>query len=207
MTMTRNVLMLGALLGGIAHAGPVSITINLSAGNFDRGVTAANVDTAVGFVTAGAACSGAGCASLSISSLNSLLLSFTVASGSLTGAGASFSGSSLTQSSDLGGFFFSGQSAFNGNSTFTENVGASGVLGESGALTGSLTLNWNGNATVQARAATGTLSLSGDVTNVVPEPSPALLLSLPVAALIALRRSRRRSTRETAKSLASYPRL
>ena len=174
------------------YASPISITVTLSGGNFDRGVTTSGVDTGVGFTTSGASCVGAGCAGLSISSLNSLLLDFTVPSGSGTGSGASFAGSTLVQSLDLNGFFFSGQSAFNQNSSLTESIGATGVLGDAGSLTGTLALNWSGNSSVQTRAATGTITLAGDVAS-TPEPSTALLLSLPLVGLIALRKIRAES--------------
>ena len=188
--MLYRIALLGALICASLSAGPVQITINLSGGNFDRGVTTSGVDTGTSFTTSSAACSGAGCTVFSnISSLNSLLIAFTVPSGSVTGSGSVISGS-LVQAQNINGFTFSGQSAFNANSTITENIGATSVLGDAGALTGTLTLNWSGNATSQARAATGTITLSGNI-NSTPEPSSALLLFVPMMGLLALRKATR----------------
>lgn len=181
--MWHKVGAIGVLLCGTMCAAPVQITITLGGGNFDSGVTTTGVDTGSTFTTSAAACTGAGCASLSsITGLNALLSSFTVPTGSLTGSGSVLSGS-LVQASNLSGFTFTGESAFNANSNFTENVSATGVLGTVVALTGTYVLNWSGNSAVQARAATGTITLTGDV-SAVPEPSTALLLSFPVLALI-----------------------
>jgi hypothetical protein len=93
----------------------------------------------------------------------------------------------LVQAANLGGFMFIGQSSFNSNSSFIENITATAVLGHSGPFTGTLSLTWSGNSTVQARAATGTITLNGDVAS-VPEPSSALLLSVPVALFFVVRR-------------------
>jgi hypothetical protein len=97
----------------------------------------------------------------------------------------------LLQSQNLSGFFFSGQSAFNQNSTITENIGATGILGQTTPLTGTLTLNWSGNSSVQTRTATGTITLSGDISSsdvstASPEPSTAWM-SLSLVGLVALR--------------------
>src|SRR5215467_13836465 len=185
--MLQKLVILGTLLGGALFASPIQIMLNLSGGTFDRGVTTSGLDTGGTFLTSAASCSGAGCAGFSfpIANLNNLSFAFTVPSGSSTGAGSVLTGS-LLQPQNLSGFFFAGQSAFNQNSTFTENVGANGALGQTGSLTGTLTLNWSGNASSQARAATGTVTLSGDVTS-IPEPSTALLVSFAFAGLVALR--------------------
>jgi hypothetical protein len=179
--MLYRLLLIGGLLGGAALAGPIQITISLSGGFFDRGVTTVGVDTGSGFTSSSAACSGSDCASLSsISSLNSLFASFTVPSGSSNGSGSFLTGS-LFQPSDLSGFTFTGQSAFS-PSSFTENVSATGVLGTVVPLTGTLTLDWSGNSSIQVRSATGTIALIGNVNT--PEPSTAVLLSLPLIGLM-----------------------
>jgi hypothetical protein len=188
--MSYKLLLFGVFTGVTLCAAPVQITINLAGGNFDRGVTTNSVDTGGSFTTSGTACSGLGCANLlSLSSLNTLIISFTVPSGSTNGSGSSVTGS-LTQSQNINGFIFTGQSAFSQNSSFTENISATGVLGHAGAFTGTLTLNWSGNAAVQARSATGAITLNGDIAG-VPEPASALLISFPLAALLALRKLRR----------------
>src|SRR3954463_8449780 len=109
--MSYKLLLVG-LLGGITLcAAPVQITLSLSGGNFDRGLTTSGVDTGGAFTTASAACSGGGCASLSnIASLNGLIVSFTVPSGSVNGSGSSVTGS-LTQAQNVSGFTFTGESA------------------------------------------------------------------------------------------------
>jgi hypothetical protein len=181
--MSYKVLLFSGLLGGTVFAAPIQITINLAGGNFDRGVTTSGTDTGTGFTTASAACSGTGCASLSsISSLNSLLASFTVPSGSSNGSGSVLTGS-LFQSTNLSGFTFTGESVFNQNSSFTENVSAAAVLGTTVPLTGTLAVTWSGNSSVSARSATGTITLNGDVAT-TPEPSTAVLLSLPFIGLM-----------------------
>ena len=191
--MSYKLLLLGVFAGITLCAAPVQITISVSGGNFDRGLTTAGVDTGGPFTTSSAACSGTGCASLSnIASLNGLIVSFTVPSGSLTGSGSSVTGT-LTQAGNLSGFTFTGESAFNLTSSLTENISTTGVLGHAGAFTGTLALTWSGNASVQARAATGTITLNGDVTTTpTPEPTTALLLSFPIAGLLAFRKLRRR---------------
>ena len=192
--MIYKLALLGACFSGMVWAAPVQITISLSGGTFDRGVTTTGDDTGNSFTTSATTCTGAGCSSLSnLSSLNSLLFDFVVPSGSSNGAGAVLSGS-LVQSQKLSPFVFTGQSAFNQNSTFTENVSVTGILAFPSSLTGTLALTWSGNASVQARAATGTITLTGDVTT--PEPSTALLLVLPIACLLAIRKTvaRRRAS-------------
>ena len=82
---------------------------------------------------------------------------------------------------------------FNQNSSFTENVSATGVLGTTVPLSGTLALNWTGNSSTQARNATGSLTLSGDITS-VPEPSTALLLAIPIVGLVLRRRVNSTST-------------
>jgi hypothetical protein len=121
--------------------------------------------------------------------LNALIVAFTVPSASNNGIGANITGS-LTQPQNLGGFAFTGESAFNLTSSLTENISATSILGLPGALTGTLTLNWSGNASAQTRAATGTITLNGDLVG-TPEPSTALLLSLPFAGLLVSRKLRR----------------
>jgi len=189
--MSYKLLLLGVFAGIILCAAPVQITISVSGGNFDRGLTTAGVDTGGPFTTSSAACSGTGCASLSnIASLNGLIVSFTVPSGSLTGSGSTVTGT-LTQAQDLSGFALTGESAFNLTSSLTENISTTGVLGKAAPFTGTLALTWSGNASVQARAATGTITLNGDI-SAVPEPSTALLLSLPLIGLTLRKRLRRR---------------
>ena len=188
--MSYKLLAVGLFVGGALYASPVQITISLSGGTFDRGVTTSTVDTGGSFSMSSAACSGTGCVSFSnIASLNAFILSFTVPSGSSTGSGSSLSGT-LAQSQGLNGLLFTGQSAFNQNSSITENLSTASVLGQPGAFTGTLALSWSGNASVQARAATGTLTLNGDVAS-APEPASALLLSFPLVGLLASRRLRR----------------
>jgi len=180
--MLYRLLLIGGLLGGAALADPMQISISLSGGSFDRGVTTTGLDTGSGFTSASAACSGSGCASLSsLSSLNGLIASFTVPMGSTNGSGSVLTGS-LFQASDLSGFTFTGESAFNQNSSFTENVSATGVLGTAEPLTGTLTLNWSGNSSAQSRSATGTITLNGNLST--PEPSSAVLLLLPIIGLM-----------------------
>jgi hypothetical protein len=187
--MSHKLLALGVLAAGALCAAPVTITITLSGGTFDRGVTSGPLDTGSGFTTSLASCTGAGCASLSnLTSLNTLLLSFTGPSGSTTGIGSTVSGS-LTQPQDIAGFALTGQTAFSQNASIAENISATGVLGDPGALTGSLALSWNGNSSVQARAATGTITLAGNVAS-SPEPSTVLLLSLSIPVLLAFRKLR-----------------
>jgi len=190
--MKYRLAVLGTLLGVMLYADPVQVTISLSGGNFDRGVTSAGSDTGTGFLTASAACTGAGCALISsLDNLNNDTFGFTVPSGSNNGAGSVLTGSLLPF---LTGFFFEGQSAFSQNSELTENVGASGILGDVGSLTGTLTLTWIGNSAAVARSATGTITLSGDIARVaaVPEPSTALMLLLSMAGLVAIHGYRRR---------------
>jgi hypothetical protein len=190
--MSHKLLALGLLAAGALCAAPVTITISLSGGNFDRGVTTSGVDTGGTFTTSSAACSGSGCLSLSnLNSLNTLLLSFTVPSGSTTGAGSVVSGS-LTQSQNLGGFALTGETSFSQNASINENISANDVVGHLGTFTGSLALSWSGNASAQARAALGTITLTGDVTS-APEPSTALLFSLALPAFLVLRKIRARS--------------
>jgi len=190
--MSYKLVLLGVFAGITLCAAPVQITVSLSGGNFDRGITTSGVDTGGTFTTASAACSGTGCASLSnIASLNGLLVSFTVPSGSLTGSGSTVTGT-LTQAQNLNGLALTGESVFNLTSSLTENISATGVLGTAGAFTGTLALTWSGNASVQTRSATGTITLNGDVTtSSTPEPATALLLSFPIAGLLAFRKLRR----------------
>jgi hypothetical protein len=148
--MLQKLMIVGAVFGGTLFASPIQIMLNLSGGTFDRGVTTTGLDTGGTFTTSAASCSGTGCANLlsPIANLNNLSLAFTVPSGSTTGAGSVLTGT-LLQPQDLSGFVFTGQSAFSASSTITENVGASGVLGQTVPLTGTLTLNWNGNASAK----------------------------------------------------------
>lgn len=180
----NKLVILGALLGGTLCASPIQITISLTGGQFDQGVTATNTDTGATFTTASAACTGAGCSVFpSLAALNGDAFSFTVPAGSSDGSGSILTGSLL---SNLTSFSFTGQSAYNQNSTITENIAATGILGDAGSFTGTLVLNWTGNAGVQARSATGTITLTGDVST-VPEPSTVLMLFVPLAGVVAMR--------------------
>ncbi|HEY3838782.1 MAG TPA: hypothetical protein VGL72_19530 [Bryobacteraceae bacterium] len=116
--------------------------------------------------------------------MNSDSFGFTVTSGSSNGSVSTTNGT-LVQSQNLGGFLFTGESAFNANSSFTENLSATSVVGQAGSFTGTMTLSWSGNATVQARTATGTITLTGDVAT-SPEPSTFLTFSLAGLGLMAM---------------------
>ncbi len=182
--MTYKLLVLGIFAGATLYASPVQITISLSGGSFDRGVTTSGVDTGSGtFTTASAACAGAGCVNISnLTGLNGLTLLFSVPSGSSNGSGSTESGT-LVQSSKLSGFTLTGQSSFSQNASFIENISATGILGQLDALTGTLALTWSGNSTVQAKSATGLITLNGDIAS-TPEPASALLFAVPFGLLV-----------------------
>ena len=185
--MIKNILILGTLFGGSLIAGPVTITINVAGGNFDRGVTTSGLDTGSGFLTSSAGCVGAGCSAISssIAALNSDSFGFTVTSGSSNGSVSTTNGT-LVGSSNLSGFLFTGQNAFNANSSFIENISATGVLGQLSSLTGTLNLTWSGNSGAQARSASGTITLTGNIAT-APEPSTGLTLSLAALGFLAMR--------------------
>lgn len=182
--MINKLLVLGALLGGALSASPIQITITLSGGQFDSGLTTVNVDTGATFTTASATCTGTGCTAFpSLAALNGDTFAFTVPSGSINGSGSILTGTLLA---NLSSFTFGGESAFTANSTITENVSAAGILADLGSFTGTMVLNWSGNSTIQTRAATGTITLMGDVAT-IPEPSSVLMLLAPLAGLVAMR--------------------
>jgi len=184
--MTYKSILFACLLCSSAYASPLTITLNLTGGTFGTGIPTPGVDTGGNFTVSSASCSGIGCASLpSTTGLESLLVNFTVPSGSTTGAGSTATGSEFA-SLKINGFTLTGapaSPAFNANSSFTENVAATDVLGTAVPLTGTLQLNWTGNAAAQARSATGTIILNGDVA-AVPEPSTMALLTLPLLGLL-----------------------
>ena len=186
--MLRKLAIIGTLLAGVLSASPIQITLNLSSGLFDRGVTTSGIDTGTGFVTSGAACTGAGCVTVAslLPNLNGATFAFTVPSGSATGAGSVLTGT-LTQAQRISGLAFTGQSAFNANASITENISSSGVVGFTVPLTGTMVLNWSGNSTAQTRSATGTIALSGDLVASVPEPSTVSMLLAATGLLIGMR--------------------
>ena len=186
--MLRKIAIIGTLLAGVLSASPIQITLNLSSGLFDSGVTTPGIDTGTGFVTSGAACTGGGCLTLTslLPNLNGATFAFTVPSGSATGAGSVLTGT-LTQAQRISGLAFTGQSAFNQNASITENISASGVVGFTVPLTGTMVLNWSGNSTTQTRSATGTITLSGDLVASVPEPSTVSMLLAAAGLLIGMR--------------------
>ena len=186
--MLRRLAIIGTLLAGVLSASPIQITLNLSSGLFDSGVTTPGVDTGTGFVTSGAACAGGGCLTVTplLPNLNGATFAFTVPSGSPTGAGSVLTGT-LTQAQRISGLAFTGQSAFNQNASITENISASGVVGFTVPLTGTMVLNWSGNSAAQARSATGTITLSGDLVASVPEPSTVSMLLAAAGLLIGMR--------------------
>lgn len=186
--MLRRLAIIGALLAGVLSASPIQITLNLSSGAFDNGGTTSGIDTGTGFVTSGAACSGAGCLTVAslLPNLNGATFAFTVPSGSATGAGSVLSGT-LTQAQRISGMAFNGQSAFSSSASITENISSSGVVGFTVPLAGTMVLNWNGNSTVQARGATGTITLFGDLVASVPEPSTVSMLLAAAGLLIGMR--------------------
>lgn len=186
--MLRRLAIIGTLLAGVLSASPIQITLNLSSGLFDSGLTTPGIDTGTGFVTSGAACTGGGCLTLALllPNLNGATFAFTVPSGSATGAGSVLTGT-LTQAQRISGLAFTGQSAFSQNASITENISASGVVGFTVPLTGTMVLNWNGNSTTQTRDATGTITLSGDLVARVPEPSTVSMFLAAAGLLIAIR--------------------
>ena len=186
--MLRRFAIIGALLTGALSASPIQITLSLTSGIFDSGVTTAGIDTGTGFVTSGAACAGAGCLTVAslLPNLNGATFAFTVPAGSATGAGSVLTGT-LTQAQRISGLVFTGQSAFNQNASITENISSSGVVGFTVPLTGTMVLNWSGNSTVQTRSAAGTITLSGDLVASVPEPSTVSMLLAAAGLLIGMR--------------------
>ena len=190
--MTYKSLLFACLMCSSMYASPITITLNLTGGSFDTGNTTPGVDTGSGFSVSSATCSGIGCASLpSTTGLEGLLVNFTVPTGSTTGAGSTATGTEFA-SLKINAFTLTGapvSPAFDANSSFTENVAATGVLGTVVLLTGTIQLNWNGNSAVQARSATGTIVLNGDVA-AVPEPSTVGLLSLPLLGLLFRKKTR-----------------
>ena len=198
--MTKYFVLFGAFCVTLS-ASPIQVTISLSGGSFDRGVTTSGLDTGLTFQTSATSCTGGGCSAISslLQNLNGDTFAFTVTSASPTGNVSVLTGT-LLQSQNLNGFIFNGQSSFTQNSAFSENIGAAGILGNATPLSGTLSLSWSGNSSVQARSATGSIVLNGDVTNTAatntPEPSTVLLLALSFAGLIAQRlRARRVATR------------
>jgi hypothetical protein len=188
--MIRTALFLGMIFGAMLCASPIQVTINLTNGTFDQGITTSGSDTGLNFLTSGAACNGAGCGTIAalLGNLNGDSFAFAVHSGSLTGSGSVVTGT-LVQSSIVNGFALAGQSAFTANSTLTENIVATGILGFPTQMTGTLVLNWNGNPTSQLRNATGTITLNDDLPS-VPEPSNISLMVLGgCTLLLASRRS------------------
>ena len=190
--MTYKSLLFACLMCSSMYASPITITLNLTGGSFDTGNTTPGVDTGSGFSVSSATCSGIGCASLpSTTGLEGLLVNFTVPTGSTTGTGSTATGTEFA-SLKINAFTLKGapvSPAFDANSSFTENVAATGVLGTVVPLTGTIQLNWNGNSAVQARSATGTIVLNGDVA-AVPEPSTVGLLSLPLLGLLFRKKTR-----------------
>ena len=186
--MSYRLFLAGVLLAGRAYSAPIQVTINLSGGSYDRGVTTPTLDTEATFTTATAYCTGAGCPNASfITALNNLLFGFSVPSASATGAGASLTGSLLGH---ISAFTFTGQNSYSQNASFSENIAATGIDGVVGSLTGTFDLSFSGNSTQQARSATGTITLTGDVAAsqqalaAVPEPSTITFLFMPMLGLL-----------------------